>query len=239
METPFLTPVKMKQEDIDRWQDERLRDTWRVFRIMSEFVEGFETLGRIGPCVSVFGSARTPPDTPYYTMGVDVGKALVARGYGVITGGGPGIMEAANRGAREAGGVSVGLNITLPREQYSNPFIDPDKLIDFNFFFARKTMFVKYAMGFVVLPGGYGTLDELFEALTLIQTHKTVKFPVVLMGTSFWSGMLDWLTASVLEEGNISAEDQDLFVITDDPDEAADTIHEFCRVHGHMVTLEA
>jgi uncharacterized protein (TIGR00730 family) len=239
METPFATSVKMKPEEIARWQEERIRDTWRVFRIMSEFVEGFETLSRVGPCVSVFGSARTPPEHPYYRLGVDVGKALVQRGYGVITGGGGGIMEAANRGAQEAGGVSVGLNISLPREQTSNPFIDPDKLIDFHFFFARKTMFVKYAMGFVVLPGGYGTLDELFEALTLIQTRKTVQFPVILMGSSFWSGMLDWLRESVLEAGNISAADKDLFLMTDDPEEAASAIDTFCRKHGHFVNLEA
>lgn len=239
METPFETSVKMTPEDIARWQEERIRDTWRVFRIMSEFVEGFEVLARVGPCVSVFGSARTAPGSPYYELGVDVGKALVQRGYGVITGGGPGIMEAANKGAREARGVSVGLNITLPHEQHDNPYIDPDKLINFNFFFARKTMFVKYAMGFVVLPGGFGTLDELFEALTLIQTHKTARFPVVIMGREFWGGMLDWLRDAVLAEGNISSTDQDLFFLTDDPEEAAAHIDDFCTRHGHKVNLEA
>lgn len=239
METPFLTSVKMTREDIAAWQEERLRDTWRVFRIMSEFVEGFEMLARVGPCVSVFGSARSAPGSPNYELAVEVSSELARRGYGVITGGGPGIMEAGNKGAREAGGVSIGLNITLPHEQHNNPYIDPDKSIDFDFFFARKTMFVKYAMGFVVLPGGFGTLDELFEALTLIQTHKTPRFPLVLMGSSFWQGLIDWLRDSVLAAGNISPEDKDLYFITDDPVEAAAHIDDFCRKHGHVINLEA
>src|SRR5690606_5628397 len=198
MQPPFATSVPMAPQDVERWEETRLRDTWRIFKIMAEFVEGYEILARIGPSVSVFGSARTPPGTRYYEMGEAVGRALVEHGYGVITGGGPGIMEAANRGAQAAGGVSVGLNITLPHEQHSNPYIDPDKLINFDFFFARKAMFVKYAMGFVVLPGGFGTLDELFEALTLIQTKKTTHFPVVLMGSEFWGGLIDWLREAVL-----------------------------------------
>ncbi len=239
METPFVAPKRMDPRDIQEWQEERVRDTWRVFRIMSEFVEGFEMMARVGPSVSVFGSARTPPGTPYYEMGVDVGKALVERGYGVITGGGPGIMEAANRGAQEAGGISVGLNIVLPHEQYANPYVDPDWLINFDFFFARKTMFVKYAQGFVVLPGGFGTLDELFESLTLIQTGKTDRFPVILMGTEFWAGLLDWVRETLLGAGNISEEDPDLLALTDDPAEAAEIIDSFCQKHGHRVNLEA
>lgn len=238
MKTPFEAPVEMRPEDVAQWQEERIRDTWRVFRIMSEFVKGFETMARVGPSVSVFGSARTTPDNPYYELGVQVGRELGARGYAVITGAGGGIMEAANRGAREVNGVSVGLNIDLPREQSHNAYIDNEKLLNFEFFFARKTMFVKYAMGFIVLPGGYGTLDELFEALTLIQTRKTVKFPVILMGTPFWEGLLDWLRDMVQGEGNISPEDTALFHLTDDPVEAVDLIHEFCIEHGHHVNLE-
>lgn len=234
MQPPFATSVPMAPQDVERWEETRLRDTWRIFKIMAEFVEGYEILARIGPSVSVFGSARTPPGTRYYEMGEAVGRALVEHGYGVITGGGPGIMEAANRGAQAAGGVSVGLNITLPHEQHSNPYIDPDKLINFDFFFARKAMFVKYAMGFVVLPGGFGTLDELFEALTLIQTKKTTHFPVVLMGSEFWGGLIDWLREAVLSAGNISEEDPDLLFMTDDPEEAADVIHTFCLQYGHL-----
>ncbi len=234
METPFAASVRMEPQDIEAWQQTRIKDTWRVFRIMGEFVEGFEVMAQIGPSVSVFGSARTPPGTPYYEMGVAVGRALVEKGYGVITGGGPGIMEAANKGAQEAGGVSVGLNIVLPHEQYANPYVDRDALVNFDYFFARKMMFVKYAMGFVVLPGGFGTMDELFEALTLIQTKKAVRFPVILMGSEFWGGLLDWIRGALLSAGNISEEDPDLLLVTDDPQEAADLIAEFCRTHGHL-----
>ncbi len=211
----------------DSWQDARIKDLWRVFRIMGEFVDGFETLSEVGPAVSIFGSARTKPDHPNYLLAEQVASALVRRGFGVISGGGPGIMEAANKGAREAKGVSVGLNIDLPHEQESNPYIDPEHLIDFNFFFVRKVMFVKYAQGFVVLPGGFGTMDELFEALTLIQTHKSTPFPVVLMGSKFWSGLLDWLKSTMLEAGNISPENLELFSVTDDPEEAAELISTF------------
>jgi uncharacterized protein (TIGR00730 family) len=175
----------------------------------------------------VFGSARTPPDHPFYALGEAIGRKLVERGYAVITGGGPGIMEAANRGAQAAGGASVGLNIVLPHEQRSNPFVDPDKSLNFDFFFARKTMFVKYAQGFVVLPGGYGTMDELFEALTLIQTNKTARFPVVLMGTDYWSGMVEWLRNVMRSAGNIADPDLALFALTDDPSEAVDLIEQF------------
>jgi len=211
----------------DVWQDARIKDLWRVFRIMGEFVDGFETLSEVGPAVSIFGSARTPEDHPNYQLGRDVAAELVERGFGVISGGGPGIMEAANRGARDAEGVSIGLNIDLPHEQSANPYIDPEHLIDFDFFFVRKVMFVKYAQGFVVLPGGFGTMDELFEALTLIQTKKSTAFPVVLMGTKFWGGLMNWLRETMLVAGNISEENLDLFMLTDDPKEAADYIASF------------
>ena len=211
----------------DAWQDARIKDLWRVFRVMGEFVEGFETLSEVGPAVSIFGSARTDPSHPNYQMGCDVASELVKRGFGIISGGGPGIMEAANKGARDAEGISVGLNINIPREQFSNPYIDPDRLVNFDFFFVRKVMFVKYGQGFVVLPGGFGTMDELFEALTLIQTEKSSQFPVVLMGSSFWGGLIDWLKNTMLEAGNIAEKDLDLFRITDDPVEAADLITHF------------
>lgn len=232
MQPPVNAPGKMSQQEIDTWQQIHIRDMWRIFRIMAEFVEGFEKLSSLGPCVSVFGSARTKPDHPYYKMGEEVGRLLVEHDYGVITGGGPGIMEAANKGAREAGGVSVGLNIVIPHEQSSNPYVDHDKLINFDFFFVRKVMFVKYAQGFIVLPGGYGTMDELFESLTLIQTGKSTRFPVILLGTSFWGGLVDWLRESVLEAGNISPDDPDLFTLTDDPAEAVHIINTFYKEHA-------
>ena len=232
LETPFEADMKMTPQEMETWQTARLKDTWRIFRIMSEFVEGYERLSQCGPSVSVFGSARTKPGTPYYELGVTVGRKLAEHGFAVITGGGPGIMEAANKGAQEAGGASVGLNIALPHEQAANPYVDFDKLITFDFFFARKTMFVKYAQGFIVLPGGFGTMDELFESLTLIQTHKTTRFPVILMGTTFWQPLVDWLHATMFTEGNIAAVDFDLFHLTDDPDEAVRIIEAFCREVG-------
>ena len=179
------------------WTEIKASSSWQIFKIMAEFVEGFEKLSRIGPCVSIFGSARTQPDSPYYRVAEEIATLLVAKGYGVITGGGPGIMEAGNKGAREAGGKSVGLNIDLPFEQTHNPYIDADKLMNFDYFFVRKLMFIKYAQGFIVLPGGFGTLDELFEALTLIQTHKIGKFPIILVGKSYWGGLMDWLRQTV------------------------------------------
>ncbi|MGL5857158.1 MAG: TIGR00730 family Rossman fold protein [Angustibacter sp.] len=193
-------------------------DPWRVLRIQSEFVEGFGALAEVGRAVSVFGSARTRPDDPAYAMGVQVGRLLAEAGYAVITGGGPGAMEAANKGALEAGGVSVGLGIELPFEQGINEYVD--LAVNFRYFFARKTMFVKYAEGFIVLPGGYGTLDELFEALTLVQTRKVTSFPIVLLGTSFWGGLLDWLHAGPLGAHTIGPADVDLLTLTDDPAEA-------------------
>ena len=239
MDTPSLLPKselsstkKMSQEEIDAWQDARIKDLWRVFRVLGEFVDGFETLSEIGPCVSIFGSARTKEGDPSYELGRSVAASLVSRGFGIITGGGPGIMEAANRGAREANGISVGLNINIPKEQTANPYIDLDKLLNFDFFFVRKVMFVKYSQGFVVLPGGFGTMDELFEALTLIQTKKSRRFPVILMGSEYWKGLIDWLKTVMMEQGNISPEDPDLFQISDDPEEAASLIDSFYKEHA-------
>lgn len=204
-------------------------DPWRVLRIQAEFVEGFGALAELGPAVSVFGSARTPPGSPTYELGVEVGRLLVEAGYAVITGGGPGAMEAANRGAREAGGTSVGLGIELPFEAGLNPYVDLG--VNFRYFFARKTMFIKYAEGFVVLPGGFGTLDELFEAVTLVQTQKVTSFPLVLLGTQYWGGLLSWLRESALGHGTISERDLDLIQLTDDPVEAARLVAAGAR-HG-------
>ncbi len=234
---PPLTPPneeKLSPGELAAWQRSRIRDLWRIFQIMSEFVDVFETLSELGPCVSVFGSARTQPGDPNYEMARRVAQELVEHDYGVTTGGGPGAMEAANRGASEAGGVSVGLNIDVPHEQVANPYVDRDKLIDFDFFFVRKVMFVKYAQGFIVLPGGSGTLDELFEALTLIQTGKSTRFPVVLIGSSFWEGLLDWLEERVLAASNIAERDLALFQLTDDPEEAVAIIDDF--YHEHALT---
>jgi hypothetical protein len=194
-------------------------DPWRVLRIQSEFVDGFGALAELGPAVSVFGSARTTVDDPQYAMAEQVGQRLAEAGFAVITGGGPGAMEAANKGASEAGGLSVGLGIELPFESGLNPYVELG--VNFRYFFARKTMFVKYAQGFVVLPGGFGTLDELFEALTLVQTRKVTSFPVVLLGSAYWSGLIDWIRGSVLGAGNIGAVDLDLVTVTDDPEAAA------------------
>ena len=195
-------------------------DPWRVLRIQAEFVEGFGALAELGPAIAVFGSARTKPDNPYYARAVEVGTALVDAGFAVITGGGPGAMEAANQGARKGGGTSVGLGIELPFEAGLNPYVDIG--INFRYFFARKTMFVKYSQGFIVLPGGLGTFDELFEALTLVQTQKVTSFPVVLIGTEYWSGLLDWLRDTVHTAGYVSAADLDMLVLTDDVDEAVE-----------------
>jgi uncharacterized protein (TIGR00730 family) len=219
-----------------QWPDIKSSDSWNIFKVMSEFVDGYDKLARIGPCVSIFGSARTQPGTPYYELGVEIAQKLSAVGLGVITGGGPGIMEAANRGACKEPGASVGLNIDLPFEQEPNSYIDPDKLLNFRFFFVRKVMFMKYAQGFIVLPGGFGTLDELFEALTLVQTQKTAKFPIILVGKEFWAGLLDWITKVMLEkEKNISPEDMFLFKVVDTADEAVEEIFEFYSKY-HMST---
>jgi len=205
-------------------------DPWRALRIMGEFVEGFDALARLGPAVTMFGSARTPRSDPLYQAAVDVASALARAGFAVITGGGPGIMEAANKGCREAGGVSVGLNIELPHEQDVNEFVD--LAVAFRYFFARKTMFVKYAQGFVIFPGGYGTLDELFEALTLLETGKIELFPVILFGSDYWRGLVDWLRDPVEREGKISPPDRELFMVTDEPDEVVRTMVEMRRASG-------
>jgi uncharacterized protein (TIGR00730 family) len=208
-------------------------ETWRVFRIMSEFVEGFESLSRIGPAISIFGSARTGRNDKYYKMTVTVAELLARRGFAIISGGGPGIMEAANHGAVKGKGVSVGLNIELPAEQKPNRF--QTKTLHFRHFFARKVMFVKYASGYVIMPGGFGTLDEFFEALTLIQTGKIRRFPVVLMGKKFWGGLLDWVKNTMVREGTILPADLDLFFVTDDPEEAVKHILSFHEQHVRPV----
>lgn len=202
------------------WNEIKTNDSWAIFKIMGEFVTGFEKMSKIGPCVSIFGSARTKPEDQYYKLSTEVANSIVKAGYGVITGGGPGIMEAGNKGAHLAGGTSVGLNIELPFEQHNNPYIDSDKSIDFDYFFVRKVMFVKYSQGIVVMPGGFGTLDELFEAITLIQTHKIEKFPIILVGKSFWSGLLKWIKETLLERfETISTKDLDLIHLVDTSEE--------------------
>ena len=212
------------------WSEVKSNDSWAVFKIMSEFVTGFEKLSEIGPSVSIFGSARTKPDDKYYKIADELAFKICKKGYGVITGGGPGIMEAANKGANRAGGKSIGLNINLPFEQSHNEYFDSDKNLDFNYFFTRKLMFVKYAQGFVVLPGGFGTLDEFFEALTLIQTNKIAKFPIVLMSKNFWGGLLSWIEETLLEaNNNINAVDMDLFFLADTVDEAVEHIDNFYK----------
>lgn len=212
------------------WNENKTNDSWAIFKIMGEFVNGFEKMSQIGPCVSIFGSARTKTDHKYYKLATEVAKKIADNGYGVITGGGPGIMEAGNKGAHEAGGTSVGLNIDLPFEQHDNPYIDSDKSLDFDYFFVRKVMFVKYSQGFVVMPGGFGTLDELFEAITLIQTNKIQKFPIILVGTEFWSGLMDWIKATLLDSfGNISAKDLDLIQLVDTPDEVIEVLNNFYK----------
>jgi uncharacterized protein (TIGR00730 family) len=216
------------------WSEVKVKDSWQIFKIMAEFVEAFEKLGKIGPCVSIFGSARTKPENQYYVLAEEIAFKLTQKGYGIITGGGPGIMEAANKGANKGGGMSVGLNIELPHEQYSNPYIDVDKLISFDYFFVRKVMFMKYAQGFVVLPGGFGTLDELFEALTLIQTKKVAAFPVILVGKLYWGGLIDWIKSSLLEkENNINEIDLELLSLVDTADEAVLTIEKFYSKYLH------
>lgn len=209
------------------WNEIKTNDSWAIFKIMGEFVTGFERMSKIGPCVSIFGSARTKPDHKYYQLAVEVAQKIVEHGYGVITGGGPGIMEAGNKGAHLGGGTSVGLNIDLPFEQHDNPYIDSDKSLDFDYFFVRKVMFVKYSQGFVVMPGGFGTLDELFEAITLIQTHKIDLFPIILVGSDFWGGLWEWVKTTMIEAGNISPKDINLVHIVDTADEVVDILNNF------------
>ncbi|MDT0644273.1 TIGR00730 family Rossman fold protein [Zunongwangia sp. F363] len=210
------------------WNEIKTNDSWAIFKIMGEFVNGYEKLSQIGPCVSIFGSARTKPDQKYYKLTEKIAAKIVDHGYGVITGGGPGIMEAGNKGAHLAGGTSVGLNIELPFEQHDNPYIDSDKSLDFDYFFVRKVMFVKYSQGFVVMPGGFGTLDELFEAITLIQTHKIDKFPIILVGSDFWSGLVEWIKTTLCDSfKNISVADIDLVQVVDTEDEVIEVLDKF------------
>lgn len=210
------------------WNAIKTNDSWAIFKIMGEFVNGYEKLSQIGPCVSIFGSARTKPDNDYYKLTEEIAKKIVEHGYGIITGGGPGVMEAGNKGAHLAGGTSVGLNIHLPFEQHDNPYIDSDKNINFDYFFVRKVMFVKYSQGFVVMPGGFGTLDELFEAITLIQTNKIDKFPIILVGRDFWSGLIDWVRTTLFDNfQNISAGDIDIVQVVDTPEEVIEILDKF------------
>jgi len=222
-----------------QWTKIKGENSWTMFKVISEFVDGFEVMNNIGPCISIFGSARTKPGHPYYQLAVDVAKRMTEEGYGVITGGGPGIMEAGNKGAAMNDGVSVGLNIDLPFEQSHNPYIDPDLNLNHRYFFVRKVMFVKYAQAFVVLPGGFGTMDELFEVLTLIQTKKITRVPVILMGSSFWNGLKDWIVDVMLnQENNIHEKDLKLIPITDDPDEVIKIINEWFDSEDEIHTLQ-
>jgi len=229
----------MKKEQHPKgWNEIKTNDSWAIFKIMGEFVNGFEKMSRIGPCVSIFGSARTKPDNKYYKLAEKIAKKIVEAGYGVITGGGPGIMEAGNKGAHLAGGTSVGLNIELPFEQHDNPYIDSNKNLDFDYFFVRKVMFVKYSQGFVVMPGGFGTLDEIFEAITLIQTKKIEKFPIIMVGTEFWEGIMDWIKDTVLEKfENVSATDLELIHLVDSEDEVIEILDSFYKQHGSRLNF--
>ncbi len=211
------------------WSEIKANDSWALFKIMAEFVEGYEKMSLIGPCVSFFGSARTSPNDPQYQLAVDIAEAIVKSGLGVITGGGPGIMEAANFGAKKGGGTSVGLNINLPFEQKNNDYIDEDKLMNFEYFFVRKVMFIKYSQGFVVMPGGLGTLDELFEALTLIQTEKIKKFPILLVGKDYWSGLLEWIKSVLLKEFKIDTDDLNLIQMVESKEEVLEKFHKFYK----------
>jgi len=212
------------------WNEIKTNDSWSLFKVMSELVNGYEKLSSIGPCISIFGSARTKSNHPTYILTTEIAKAVSKLGYGVITGGGPGIMEAANKGANEVGGVSVGLNINLPMEQESNKYIDKDKLIDFQYFFVRKVMFVKYAQGFIVMPGGVGTLDELFESFTLLQTSKINKFPIILVGRDYWKGLIDWIKEKLLGQNNISSDDLKLFEVVDTVEEVIECLNRFYKI---------
>jgi uncharacterized protein (TIGR00730 family) len=215
------------------WNEIKTNDSWAIFKVMSEFVNGYETMGRIGPCVSIFGSARTKPDDKYYILAQNIAQKISQAGYGIITGGGPGIMEAGNKGAHLGGGTSVGLNIDLPFEQHFNPYIDHDKNLNFDHFFVRKVMFIKYSQGFVVMPGGFGTMDELFEALTLIQTKKIGRFPIILVGSSFWTGLMEWVKNVLIEEEKtVSPEDLKLIKIVDTEDEVVEILDAFYKKYN-------
>lgn len=218
----------MHRKDLKNWNEIKTNDSWSVFKIMGEFVDGYEKMGKIGPCVSIFGSARTNPNDNYYNLTTEIAKKIVKLGFGVITGGGPGVMEAANKGAKEALGSSVGLNIELPFEQNDNSYIDEDKSLDFDYFFVRKVMFMKYSKGFVVMPGGFGTLDELFEAITLIQTKKAERFPIILVGSEFWNKCYNWIKDELVSKYNyISAKELDLISIVDSSDDVIKILSDF------------
>lgn len=239
MESNGVNSSKLpKHHPMKQWSHQiKGEDSWTMFKVVSEFVQGFETMKEVGPCVSIFGSARTKPDHPYYKLAVEIATKITEAGYGVITGGGPGIMEAGNKGAKMSGGKSVGLNIHLPFEQGSNQYVDQDKSIDFRYFFIRKVMFVKFAQAFIALPGGFGTLDELFEVLTLVQTGKITPVPVILVGTEFWTGLKDWVKGTMLESaGNISAKDLDLIPIVDTPEQIIQIIEEFYAIRAMELT---
>lgn len=232
-------PITEKEERIIResfhpksWNDTKTHDAWSVFKIMAEFVEGMEKMSKAGPCVAIFGSARTKPGDKYYEMATEIAEKLADYGFGTITGGGPGIMEAGNKGAHQGGATSVGLNINLPFEQHFNPYIDSDKNINFDYFFVRKTIFMRYAQGYIAMPGGFGTLDELSEAITLIQTDKMVDFPVVLVGSEYWKGLVDWFKGTLLKEKMIKEEDFDIFHIVDTADDAVKIIKEFYKKYA-------
>jgi len=215
------------------WNEIKSNDSWSIFKIMSEFVEAYDRMAKIGPCVAIFGSARTKPENPYYQLSEQLAERLASKGFGIISGGGPGIMEAANKGAQQGNGPSVGLNIDLPFEQNHNPYIDQKHNLEFNYFFVRKVIFVKYSQAFVIMPGGFGTLDEFFEAMTLIQTKKIRRRPIVLFGTEYWNGLLDWVKSTMLEkEQNISADDLNLFTVVDDVDAAVSYIERFFENHS-------
>lgn len=234
-----MVDARLNEEDQIRealhqkdWTEIKSSDSWQIFKIMAEFVEGYEKLAIIGPCVTIFGSARTKPVNKYYKLAQETAFKIAKAGFGVITGGGPGIMEAANKGAKMAGGKSVGLNITLPHEQSPNSYIDADKSLSFYYFFIRKVMFMKYSQGFIVMPGGFGTLDELFEAMTLIQTKKIARFPIVILGKEYWEGMFDWIKNKMLKEGNICEKDLENFVQLETPDEAVKHIEDFYKKYS-------
>ena len=235
MREDFINEEEKIQEKLKQktWNEIRTNDSWGIFKIMSEFVNGYESMARIGPCVSIFGSARIKPDNKYYLLAEKIAYKISKAGYGVITGGGPGIMEAGNKGAHNGNGTSVGLNIELPFEQHHNPYIDKDKNLNFDYFFVRKVMFVKYSQGFVVMPGGFGTLDELFEAITLIQTKKIGKFPIILVGSDFWSGLIDWINTVLIEkEKTIHLEDMNLIKIVDTEDEVVKALDDFYKKYN-------
>ena len=235
MKEEFKNEDELIQDKLTQktWNEIRANDSWAIFKIMSEFVNGYETMARIGPCVSIFGSARTKTDNKYYILAEQIAFEISKAGYGVITGGGPGIMEAGNKGAHRGEGTSVGLNIELPFEQHYNPYIDKDKNLNFDYFFVRKVMFIKYSQGFVVMPGGFGTLDEMFEAITLIQTKKIGKFPIILVGSHYWTGLMDWIkNVMIAEEKNANLEDLNLIKIVDTADEVVSELDRFYKKYN-------